>query len=190
MACIMETDRDLTGTLGKNVKQLREARGLTQQQMAKLANVPRATWAHLESGEANPTLSVLHRAATALQVSIEELLSAPRSVVRHYARGSLPVRSPGQATVRKLLPDAIAGMEIDRIELPAGGRMTGVPHTPGTREYLTVESAEIQLVVAGEKFLVQPGDVVVFRGDQRHSYHNPGRDVAVGYSVVVLARVD
>ena len=34
------------------------------------------------------------------------------------------------------------------------------------------------------------GDVVVFRGDQRHSYHNPGRAPAIGYSVVVLARAD
>ena len=186
----MDTDRDLAGTLARNVRQLREARGLTQQQIAKLANVPRATWANLESGEANPTLLVLHRVATALQVSMEELLSAPRSAARHYVKGSLPVRSPGQATVRKLLPDAIAGMEIDRIELPAGGRMTGVPHTPGTREYLTVESGEMQLVVSGETFLVLSGDVVVFRGDQRHSYQNPARDIAVGYSVVVLAHVD
>jgi len=26
-------------------------------------------------------------------------------------------------------------------------------------------------------------------GDQRHSYHNPGAQPAIGYSVVVLARV-
>jgi hypothetical protein len=30
--------------------------------------------------------------------------------------------------------------------------------------------------------------VVSFRGDQRHSYHNPGDRTAVGYSVVILAR--
>jgi hypothetical protein len=29
---------------------------------------------------------------------------------------------------------------------------------------------------------------VVFRGDQKHSYANPGERVAIGYSVVVLAR--
>jgi hypothetical protein len=28
----------------------------------------------------------------------------------------------------------------------------------------------------------------VFRGDQRHSYTNPGRAPAVGYSVVLLTR--
>jgi hypothetical protein len=32
------------------------------------------------------------------------------------------------------------------------------------------------------------GDVVVFRGDQRHSYANPDDRPAVGYSAVVLAR--
>lgn len=179
---------DVSMLLGLNVKQLREARGITQQQIAKLAGVPRATWANLESGAANPTLAVLRRAAVALQVSIEELLSAPRAACRFYPADSLPTRTPGQALVKKLLPDAIQGMEIDRVEIAARGRMTGVPHTPHTREYLTCEAGEIELVVAGERWRVRPGDVVVFRGDQRHSYHNPGSKPAIGYSVVVLAR--
>ena len=180
---------EIAARLAKNVKQLREARGMTQHQMAKLAGVPRATWGNLESGDANPTLGVLHRAAMALQVSIEELISAPHATCCHYPKGTLPTRSPGQALVRKLLPDPIPGMEIDRIEVAPGGRMTGVPHTPGTREYLTCEAGEMLLVVSGERFRLAPGDVAVFRGDQRHSYHNPGQRPAVGYSVVVLARV-
>mgnify|MGYP003694347431 CR=1 FL=1 len=45
---------------------------------------------------------------------------------------------------------------------------------PGTREYLTCEQGEIQLAVAGEQWRLTAGDVVVFRGDQRHSYRNPG----------------
>jgi transcriptional regulator with XRE-family HTH domain len=186
----MDTDGELASRLARNVKQLREARGLTQQQIAKLADVPRATWAHLESGAANPTLGILHRAALALQVSIEELISAPRAACRLYAKGTLPTRSPAHVLVRKLLPDPIPGMEIDRIEIAPAGRMTGVPHTPGTREYLTCESGEMLLVVSGERFHLATGDVAVFRGDQRHSYHNPGTRPAVGYSVVVLARVD
>jgi transcriptional regulator with XRE-family HTH domain len=180
------SDGAIGAVLGRNIKQLREARGLSQQQMAKLAGVPRATWSNLESGDANPTLGVLHRVAVALSVSIEELLSSPRAACRLYAKGTLPIRSPGQALVRKLLPDPIPGMEIDRIEVAPGGRMTGVPHTPGTREYLTCEAGELLLVVGGERLRLESGDVAVFRGDQRHSYHNPGRRPAVGYSVVVL----
>jgi transcriptional regulator with XRE-family HTH domain len=181
-------DEALADRLGRNIKQLREARSLTQAQMAKIAGLPRATWANLESGTGNPTLSVLSRVAFAFSVSLEELVASPRAACQFYPRGSLPTRERGQAVVRKLLPDAIPGTEIDRIELPPAGRMVGVPHTPGTREYLTVESGLIVLVAAAERWELEPGDVVAFRGDQRHSYANPGRAPAIGYSVVVMAK--
>jgi quercetin dioxygenase-like cupin family protein len=80
-------------------------------------------------------------------------------------------------------------MEIERLELPAGGRMVGVPHTHETREYLTCERGQIKLTASGESWLLEPGDVVVFRGDQRHSYWNEGRSPAIAYSVVAMVRV-
>jgi transcriptional regulator with XRE-family HTH domain len=180
---------DLAARLGRNVRHLREARGLTQEQMARLSGIPRATWSHLESGGSNPTLAVLHRVALALQVPIEELTSEPRASCRFYPQAALSTRRQGDAVVRKLLPDSIPGMLIDRMEIAPRGRMTGVPHMPGTREYLTCESGQITLAVAGEQWTLQPGDVVVFRGDQRHSYSNAAARPAVGYSVVLLTPV-
>ena len=180
---------ELSGRLGRNVRQLRQARGLTQEQMAKLSSLPRATWSNLESGAANPTLAVLHAVAVALQVSLEELVSAPRADVKRYAKGTLPSRKRGEVLVSSLLPDQVPGMLIERIEIPPGARLVGVPHTPGTREYLTCETGVMDLVASGETFRLEPGDVVVFRGDQRHSYAGVGRGRAVGYSVVILAPV-
>jgi transcriptional regulator with XRE-family HTH domain len=179
----------LSGRLGANLVQLRESRGLTQEQIAKLAGVPRATWANLESGAANPTLAVLYRVAQALQVPLEELIATPRAAVAHYKAGTLPERERGHGVrVRKLLPDPIPGMEIDRLELKPQSRMTGIPHTPGTREYLMCEEGKIELTAAGETFLLAAGDVVAFRGDQKHAYANHERVRAIGYSVVVIAK--
>lgn len=177
---------ELSARLGENVRQLRQTRGKTQQQMAKLAGVPRATWANLESGSANPTLAVLHAVAAALGVSLEELLAPARASARRWPKESLVVRQRGGVSVRKLLPDPVPGMEIDRLEIPSGARMTGIPHTPGTREYLACEEGKIELVASGERYRLEPGDVVAFRGDQRHSYANAGERVAIGYSVVLL----
>ena len=182
-------DDELAGRLARNVKQLRQARALTQMQMAKLSGLPRATWSNLESGAANPTLSVLHKVAHALQVTLEEIIAAPRAGVKHYPKGALPTRTRGETTISSLLPDKIPGMLIERLELPAGARLIGVPHTPGTREYLTCETGVIGLVASGEAWRVEQGDVVVFRGDQRHSYSNPTRALSVGYSVVMLEPV-
>ena len=175
--------------LGRNIATLREARGQSQQHIARLAGIPRATWANLESGAANPTLAVLIKVAHALQVRLEELIEPPRRTGRLYRADTLPRRTRGPVTVRKLLPETIAGLEIERMELPPRASMAGVPHTAGTREYLTCERGLIELSAGGESFALEPGDVVVFRGDQKHGYRNPGATTTIAYSVVAFAPV-
>lgn len=61
-------------------------------------------------------------------------------------------------------------MQLDWLELPLGSRVTGIPHCTGTCEYLTCETGEVVLTVSEETLRLAPGDVVVFRGDQKHSY--------------------
>jgi len=181
---------DSGANLAANLKRLREARGLSQQQMSRLSGIPRPTWASLESGDANPTLQVLTRAAAALQVSIEELIGPPRTACRLFAAGEVPVRKRQGALLRPLLPEAIPGLDISRMELKPGGSLGGIPHTPGTREYLTCERGRIELVASGERWELGPGDALVFRGDQRHSYRNlDARRPAVAITVVCFAPV-
>ncbi len=186
MARLLAGGSPESSNLGRNVRQLRERRGLSQAQLAKLAGVPRATWTNLESGDANPTLGVLIKAANALQVRLEELLSRGHGEVKLVPVASLPTRNRGPVGIRKLLPETIAGLDLERMTFPSGARLTGVPHTEGTREYLTVEKGVIELTVAGETYKLTPGDVVVFRGDQKHHYANVGTGEAVAYSVIAF----
>lgn len=181
---------EVANNLAENVRQLREARSMSQAQVAKIAGLPRPTWTNIESGSANPTLAVLLKVAAALHVRLEELLAAPRGTGRLYRAGELEVRRRGQVTIRKLLPEALRGLDIERLELAAGASMTGVPHTAGTREYLTCERGALELSVRGRSFRLAPGDVVVFAGDQRHGYRNVGRGQAVAHSVVTFAALE
>ena len=176
--------------LAANLSTLRKKRDLSQLALSKLARVPRSTIAHLETGSGNPSLMNLTRVCWALQVPIEELLSRPRPHCLLVQAKDVPAihRAPGRATIFKLLPDAIPGMVIDRMEIEKGGRLGGIPHVAGTREYLCCVRGEVTLSVAGEKHRVQEGDVLAFPGDQPHSYLNTGVVRAVCFSVVTLAR--
>lgn len=176
---------DSGANLAANARRLREARGLSQQQMSRLSGIPRPTWASLESGDANPTLQVLTRAAAALQVSIEELIGPPRTACRLFPAEEIRGKRRHGAQLRPLLPETIPGLDISRMELDPGRAHPGVPHTAGTREYLTCERGRIELTASGERWELRPGDSLVFRGDQRHSYRNPdARRVAVAITVV------
>ena len=173
-------------SLARNLRQLREIRNLTQEHLAKLAAVPRPTIANLESGDSNPTLAVLVKIAGALQVSVESLISPPRSTTQFYPSSTLTLRKRNDVQVRKILPDSFGGLEFERMEFAPQARMIGSPHKAGTREYLVCESGQLELTVAGEKWTLAAGDVVVFRGDQKHSYANSTAKTVVGYSVILV----
>ena len=61
--------------LSNNIKRLREAKGLSQEKLARLADVAHNTLIKMESGEnKNPTLETLKKVAKALDVSVDDLI--------------------------------------------------------------------------------------------------------------------
>ena len=180
---------DTSSYLALNVRQLRSARQLSQAQLANLAGIPRPTLAHLESGSANPTLSVMMRLASALQVLIEELVAPPQSSIKHFKADELPQRQRGSVSVRKLLPEPLRGLDVERIQIPVGANLVGIPHMRGSRKYLVCERGTVAATVGGEAFQVSEGDLIVFRADQRHSYLNTGAVEAVLFGIATIAPV-
>ena len=60
--------------ISKNLRKMREARGLSQEKLARLADVANNTIIKIESEKnQNPTLDTLKKIAKALGVSIDEL---------------------------------------------------------------------------------------------------------------------
>ncbi len=63
--------------LGSRVSQIREAKDMSQEQVARSAKLSRRRLADIESGKAtNPTIDLLFRLALALEVTVEELLGS------------------------------------------------------------------------------------------------------------------
>src|SRR6185436_5245629 len=111
--------------LAANLRDHREARGLTQQELSDRSGVPRPTLAHLESGQGNPTLSVLSKVAAALGTGIEGLVSPARPKVRVVPRAELPSEQRGAVELRAL--GAELSVAFERWELPRGARLERGP---------------------------------------------------------------
>jgi len=102
---LMSDVQHLSQYLATNILELRRKQNLSQNQLAKLSEIPRSTLTHLESGAGNPSLQNMARLAAALGVSIEELVSRPREDCQHLSAAEIPVKSRrgGQALFHKLL---------------------------------------------------------------------------------------
>jgi transcriptional regulator with XRE-family HTH domain len=67
--------RDWRAILGRNVRRLREQRGLTQEQLAFEAEIDLTYMGGIERGKRNPSLLVMARIADALSVPLTKLLA-------------------------------------------------------------------------------------------------------------------
>lgn len=62
--------------LAKTVKRLREKQGLSQEKLARLADVSNNTIINIEAGKQdNPTIETLKKIAKALSVLVEDLIN-------------------------------------------------------------------------------------------------------------------
>jgi transcriptional regulator with XRE-family HTH domain len=174
--------------LSINLVALRKTKNMSQQSLARVIGMSRATLALLESGSANPTLEILVKLGQGLKISVDELISSPRSDFKLVRSKDVPKdrRSRNGVELRKLLPEKIPASEIDELTLSPEAILTGSPHIEGTREFFTCLRGTMMIAVLGETHILEKGDVLAFPGDKPHSYKNVGKGQAHGISVVLF----
>jgi transcriptional regulator with XRE-family HTH domain len=69
---------DVRERVGLNLQKLRREKGLSQEELADLANIHQTYLSGVERGKRNPTVTVLQRIAVALGADIEDLASRRR----------------------------------------------------------------------------------------------------------------
>ncbi len=90
----MKNDKDnlIQRQFGLRLKELRDAKGMTQEDLAEKAELFRTYLSRIETGGANPTLTVIHQLADALGVTPDRLLHLPEiSEVPKRTRSSKPI---------------------------------------------------------------------------------------------------
>lgn len=177
-----ESTAALSLAIGTRVKDMRQARRWTLDQLAAAAGVSRRMVVNVEQGVANPSVGTLLRISDALGVGLPSLVERPQpkpvKVTRH---GEGAVLWSGEAGGRGVL---VAGTEPpDVVELwdwtlGAGDAHVSEAHTVGTRELVQVQQGSITVEVGDQSVSLDAGDAVSFPGDVAHSYANPSTQQA------------
>ncbi|WOI46510.1 helix-turn-helix transcriptional regulator [Acidovorax sp. BLS4] len=66
-------------SLGLRIKELRVEHGLTQEELSDRSGLFRTYMSRIESGQANPTLTMLHQIAGAFAIDVRDLLTLPQN---------------------------------------------------------------------------------------------------------------
>jgi Zn-dependent peptidase ImmA (M78 family)/DNA-binding XRE family transcriptional regulator len=79
--------------IGGNLKRIREAKGLTQSQMADLAGISRIAYRNIENGTSSPKVITLQNIAAGVDVKLQDLLTPVRTLEKVRFRASKKMNS-------------------------------------------------------------------------------------------------
>jgi rhodanese-related sulfurtransferase/transcriptional regulator with XRE-family HTH domain len=179
---------ELDVVVGENMKHLREARGLSLDQVARMTGLSRTVLGQIELGKTPPSVSVVWKIAQAFEVHFSALLATQARLETRVLRAGDAKRlvSPdGRYSSRALYPFAEKPeAEFYELFLAAKSREDAQPHAPGTRENLIVTSGKLELQVGEKKYELEKGDAIVFTADVPHAYVNISNDECWMYLVM------
>jgi XRE family transcriptional regulator, regulator of sulfur utilization len=177
--------------VGATLQRLRLARGLTLEDLSRIAGVSKSMLSQIEREKANPTIAITWRLANALGVGIGELLASGTRdvetirVVESHETPTLPGHHAGYS-LRILGPMELAGKyEWYELTLAPGGELASQAHDPGTNEHVTVLNGTLEVEVAGATRKVRSGGTARYPADQDHALRNAGKTEAKALLVVV-----
>jgi transcriptional regulator with XRE-family HTH domain len=177
--------------VGATLQRLRLARGLTLEDLSRIAGVSKSMLSQIEREKANPTIAITWRLANALGVPIGELLASETRdveairVLEAHETPTLPGNHAGYV-LRILGPMELAGQyEWYELTLAPGGELKSQAHDPGTKEHMTVLNGSLEIEVGLEKRKVKAGGTARYPADQDHVLRNTGKTEAKALLVVV-----
>ena len=184
-----ESTAALASAIGGRVRQVRQSRRWTLDQLAGVAGVSRRMVVNVEQGAANPSVGTLLRISDALGVGLPALVEPPQpKPVKVTRQGDGATLWSSESGGRGVLvagtepPDVV---ELWEWTLGPGDRHMSEAHTPGTRELVQVQQGTIMVEVAGRSVTLDAGDAAAFPGDVAHAYTDPHREPA-RFSLVVF----
>ncbi|MFI6502001.1 helix-turn-helix domain-containing protein [Nonomuraea typhae] len=155
--------------VGRRVRRLREASGVSLSELARRAGIGKATLSGVETGRRNPTLETLWAITAQLGVPIATILDPPaQSQVMHGAAVD--------ATLLEMFEDQEVTYELYRLRIAPGVTQSSPAHHTGVSEHLTVFHGVLTAGPADAPATAGPGEHLRWVADVPHLYRVEGAD--------------
>jgi transcriptional regulator with XRE-family HTH domain len=167
--------------VGIQLRALRQERGLSLRTLAELCDLSPNTISLIERGESSPSVSTLHRLATALGVQITTFFEERVEPVQVVVTRAGERRRSGNAYL--ILESLGAGLEKQSIEpfwvtMKAGADSGPQMMVHGGQELVHCLEGEIEYEVDGQLYRLAGGDTLLFQAQLPHRWRNPGSQSA------------
>ena len=171
-----------TPDVGAQLRALRQQRGLSLRTLAELCDLSPNTISLIERGESSPSVSTLHRLATALGVHITAFFEGHAEPVQAVLTRAAERSRSGNAQV--LLESLGTGLEEQSLEpflvtMKPGADSGQQIMMHSGQEMVYCLQGEVEYEVASQPYRLAAGDTLLFQARLPHRWRNPGSSPAI-----------
>jgi transcriptional regulator with XRE-family HTH domain len=167
--------------VGLRIRSLRERDGLSLRALSERCGLSINAISQIERGENSPTVSSLHRLASALNVPITDLFYDEEEQIAVFVKRELGFRVQSDAIVIESLGLGLINQQLEpfRVIIEPGRGNKDDPITHPGEEFIYCLEGEVEYCVGGKGFHLERGDSLLFEAAQPHAYHNSSPSPAI-----------
>lgn len=182
--------KNLNSIIGNKLKDIRNKRKLSLDEVSKLTEVSKAMLGQIERGLSNPTVSTLWKIATGLKVSFSFFIDENQDDLKVIDQNDISpiIEENNKMRLYPIFPfDANKNFEIFTIELEPGCNHISTPHNDGVEEYIIVTEGEIEINIDDKKFILQKGNSIRFMANKPHAYKNINKARSIFQNIILYS---
>ncbi|MEB2292215.1 XRE family transcriptional regulator [Priestia megaterium] len=160
--------------VGSELRKIRVQNHLTLDELAEKTGVSKLTLGKIERGETNPTLGVMWKITTGLNIPLTKLVSVEPSVSLSKCGEGFSLKGPDEAwKIEFMFQNQMdSTIEMYRAFLTPLATYCPEPHHKGLIEIATVMEGRIEIKIEEELYELKQFDSIKFEGSHVHSYKN------------------
>jgi transcriptional regulator with XRE-family HTH domain len=166
--------------VGLRIRSFRERQGLSLRAVAERCGLSINAISQIERGENSPTVSTLHRLATALNLSITDFFNEEAAQTVVFVKRDQGLSTNGDHVFMESLGIGLRNQQLEpfRMVIQPGSGNLDDPVSHSGEEFIHCLQGKIDYIVAGNTYHLEQGDSLLFEATHPHTYHNPTSEPA------------
>lgn len=161
--------------VGIRLRTLRDQQDLSLRALAEECGLSINAISLIERGENSPTVSTLHRLASALNVPITDFFQEESRQTTVFVKRDQGLRSQSDGAVMESLGIGLFNQRLEpfRMVIQPGSGNWNDPVSHSGEEFIHCIEGEIDYMISDRVFRLEQGDSLLFDATQMHGYRNP-----------------
>ena len=176
--------------VGSRIRNIREQQGLSLRALSERCGLSTNAISLIERGINSPTVSSLHRLATALEVPITNFFQEETGVNAIHVKRAQGLRFQNSGLNIESLGIGLPNQQLEpfRMMVKPGTDNLEDPITHSGEEFVHCIDGELEYWVGNQRFLLESGDSLLFEATQTHCWRNTTKTPATVITVFQAAQ--